>query len=60
MIGGRVADVIIGFSRDRDDKLLANFERVRGLDAEWKLLPRPAKDCFAESHTTLGQPEFRR
>src|SRR6266550_1333058 len=46
MISWRVADVIISFSRDRDDMLLANFQRVRGLDAERKLLPRPAKDCL--------------
>ncbi len=32
MIRGRVANVIISFSRDRDDMLLANFERVRGLE----------------------------
>ncbi len=43
MIRGRVANVIISFSRDRDDMLLAHFKRVRGLDCEWKLLRRPAE-----------------
>ena len=43
MIRWRVADIIISLSRDRDDMLLANFERVRGLDAEWKLLRCPTE-----------------
>jgi hypothetical protein len=38
MISGGVANVIKGFSRDRDHMLLANFECVRGFDGEWKLL----------------------
>ena len=46
MIGRRVANVIKGFSRDRDHMLLANFERVRGFDAEWKLLRRPTEDSL--------------
>jgi hypothetical protein len=46
MIGGRVANVIISFSRDRDDMLLANFERVRSFYIERKLLRRPAKHCL--------------
>ena len=32
-----------GFARHRDDMPLANFQRVRGLDAEWKLLRCPTK-----------------
>jgi hypothetical protein len=43
MIRRRVANVIKGLSRDRDHMRIANSERVRGLDAEWKLLRRPAK-----------------
>jgi hypothetical protein len=38
MIGRRMANIIKRFARDRDDTRLANFQRVRGLDAEWKLL----------------------
>jgi hypothetical protein len=41
MIRGRVANFIKGFSRNRDHMWLKNFERVRGFDAEWKLLRRP-------------------
>jgi hypothetical protein len=43
MIRGRMANVIKGFSRDRDHMLLVNFECGRGFDAEWKLLRRPSK-----------------
>jgi hypothetical protein len=31
---------------DRDAMRLANFQRVRGFDAEWKFLRRPAKHCL--------------
>src|SRR4029077_18012166 len=31
------------FARHRDDMRLANFQRVRGLDAEWKLLRCPTE-----------------
>jgi len=34
MIGKRTANIIKGFARHRDDMWLANFQRVRGLDAE--------------------------
>jgi len=34
MIGRRMADIIKRFACHRDDMRLANFERVRGLDAE--------------------------
>jgi hypothetical protein len=44
MIRGRVANVIKGFSRNRDHMRLTNFERVRGFDAEWKLLCRPPEN----------------
>src|SRR5205823_5449478 len=33
-------------SRDRDHMWVTNFERVRGFDAERKLLRRPAKHCL--------------
>jgi len=46
MIGGRVANVIKRFTCNGDDVLLANFERVSSLDAEWKLLRRPGKHCL--------------
>src|SRR4026208_1436967 len=46
MIRGRVADVIECFARDRNDMRLANFQRVRGLDAEWKLLRCPTEYCL--------------
>ena len=38
MIGRRMANIIKGFARHRDDMRLANFQSVRGLDAEWKFL----------------------
>jgi hypothetical protein len=41
-----VANVIKGFSRDRDHMWLMNFEFVRGFDAEWKFLRRPSKHCL--------------
>src|SRR5437762_6476630 len=44
MIRGRVANVIKRFSSDRDHMRLAKFERVSGLDAEGKLLRRPAEN----------------
>ncbi len=43
MIGGRVGNIIKRFAGNGDDMLLANFERVRGLDIEWKRLRRPAE-----------------
>src|SRR5690348_10336093 len=36
MIGGRMANIIKRLARHRDDMRLANFQHVRGLDAEWK------------------------
>ena len=50
MIRGRVANVIKGFSRDRDHMLLVNFECVRGFDAEWKLLRRSTETVCRISH----------
>src|SRR5438046_2073644 len=38
-----MANIIKRFARHRDDMRLANFQRVRGLDAEWKLLRSPTK-----------------
>ena len=46
MIRGRVANVIKGFSRDRDHMRLSNLERVRGFDAERKLLRRPTENSL--------------
>jgi hypothetical protein len=43
MIRGRVANIVERFTRNRDYMRLANLERVRGFDAEWKLLRRPSK-----------------
>ena len=34
MIGRRMANIIKHFARHRDDMGLANFQRVRGLDAD--------------------------
>ena len=59
MIRWRVADVIISFSRDRDDMRLANFERVRGLDAEWKLLRCPAKHRLPNLAPLWANGNFR-
>src|SRR5436305_12441315 len=46
MIGRSMANIIKRFARHRDDVRLANFQRVRGLDAEWKLLCCPTKYCL--------------
>ncbi len=46
MIGRRVGNIIEGFACNRDDMLLANFERVRGFEIERKLLSRPTKHCL--------------
>ena len=43
MIRWRMCNIVKRFADNGDDVLLANFERVRGFDAEWKLLRRPAK-----------------
>jgi hypothetical protein len=43
MIGGRVSNIIKRFTRNRDYMQLANFERVRGFDAEWKALRGPTE-----------------
>jgi hypothetical protein len=43
MIRRRVGNIIKRFARNGDDVLIANFQRVRGFDVEWKLLRRPAK-----------------
>jgi hypothetical protein len=45
-IGRRVANIIKRFARHRDYMRLANFQRVRAFDTEWKLLRRPAKHCL--------------
>ena len=54
MIGRRMANIIKCFASHRDDMRLAKFQRVRGLDAEWKLLRCSNRILFAGSHTTLG------
>ena len=46
MIGRRMANIIKRFARHRDDMRLANFQRVRSLDAEWKLLRCPTEYCL--------------
>src|ERR1700750_2924372 len=46
MIGRRMAKIIKRFTRHRDDMQLAKFQRVRGLDAEWKLLGCPIEYCL--------------
>ena len=43
MIDGRVCKIVKRLARHRDYMRLSNFERVRGFDAGWKLLRRPAK-----------------
>ena len=43
MIRRRAANIVERFTRNRDHMRLAKFERVRGFDAEWKLLRRPSK-----------------
>ena len=53
MIRRRVANVIKGFSRDRDHMRLEKFERVRGFDVERKLLRRPAENSLPNL-TPLG------
>src|SRR2546430_17046989 len=50
MIGRRMANIIKCFAqcfaRHRDDMRLPNFQRVRGLDAKWKLLRCPTEYCL--------------
>src|SRR5436853_6248250 len=46
MIGRCMANIIVRFARHRDDMRLANFQRVCGLDAEWKLLRCPTEYCL--------------
>jgi len=41
-----MAKIIKRFARHRDHMRLANFQRVRGLDAEWKLLRCPTEYCL--------------
>src|SRR5947208_9376231 len=47
MIGRRMANIIKRFPCHRDDIRPTNFQRVRGLDAEWKLLRRPTEYCLS-------------
>ena len=54
-----MANVIISFSRDRDDMLLANFERVRSFYIERKLLRRPAKHCLPNLAPLWANGNFR-
>src|SRR6476469_10031192 len=46
MIGRGMANIIKRLARHRDDMRLANFQRVRGLDAKWKLLRCPIEYCL--------------
>src|SRR5437773_5253285 len=46
MIRWPVCKVVKCFACHRDYMRLANFQRVRGFDAEWKFLHRPAKYCL--------------
>ena len=46
MIGRRVTDIIKRLARHRDDMRFVNFQRVRGLDAKWKLLRCPTEYCL--------------
>ena len=43
MIRRRVANVIKGFSRDRDHMRLTNFESMSGFDTEREALRRPTE-----------------
>ncbi len=43
----RVANIIKRFARHRDYMRLTKFERVSGLDAEWKFLRCPAEHCLS-------------
>src|SRR5437588_10770026 len=46
MIGGSVPNIIKRLTRHGNDMWFANFQRVRGLDAEWKLLRCPTEHCL--------------
>ena len=41
-----MANIIKRLARHCDDMRLANFQGVRGLDAEWKLLRCPTEYCL--------------
>src|ERR1700745_1121742 len=43
MIGRRMANIIKRFARHRDDMRVENFQCMRGLYAEWKLLCCPTE-----------------
>ena len=56
MIGRRVPNIIKRFARHRDDMRFANFQGMRGLDAEWKLLRCPTEYCLpANAHIVGGR-----
>ena len=46
MVRGRVSNIVERFTRNRDYMRLANFERVRGFDVEWKRLRRPTENSL--------------
>jgi hypothetical protein len=46
MIRWRMCKIVKRLARIRDDMRLANFEPVRGFNAKWKRLRRPAKYCL--------------
>src|SRR6266480_1562845 len=48
MIRRRVSNFVERFTRNSDYMRLTNLERVRGFDAEWKLLRRPAKHSLPD------------
>src|SRR6478672_5295888 len=54
MIGRRMANIIKRFARHRDDMRFANFQRVRGFDAEWKLLRCPTEYCLPANAPIVG------
>jgi hypothetical protein len=55
-----MASIIKRFARHRDDMRLANFQRVRGLDAEWKLLRCPTEYCLPNLTPLWANRNLRR
>jgi hypothetical protein len=41
-----MANIIQRFARHRDNMRFVNFQRVRSLDAKWKLLRCPTEYCL--------------
>ena len=58
MIRWRMCNIIELLARDRDDVLVANFQRVCGFDAEWKFLRCPSKHYLSKLTPLWANRDF--